>query len=188
MAAATLAVVPSTAVPPRRPSLVECIGEVECILDTLDGLEDNSLSEDAREDLGNRLIDAIAGTKAKVDSICRVLASFEAAAAAAKAERDRLDARMKYFVRQTERLERYILDVLEARGLTKLEGFTSTLKAQKNPVRGVVDDERAIPFDYKRSPEIPADVPDKKAIGAAWKNGVEVPGTHLEQTNRLVRS
>ena len=182
---ATLAPVP---VPQRRVSLYENIEAVETILDTLDSLDAGDA--EAREELGQMLIARIAGTRAKVDSTCRVLAALEAAADAAVAERARLDKRVKYFTRQAERLENYVLSAMSSAQLDVLDGDTGTLKRRKNPPKLIVVNAALVPVEYLRWPDPlpdPDPVMDNPAIKAAIKAGAEVPGTRVDQSYRLVR-
>ena len=179
---------PVLALVPKRPRLVDYLDDVESILDTLDGLEDGD--DEARDALSAMLIDKIAGTRAKTDSTARVLASLEAAEAAALAERARLDTRAKYFARQQQRLTDYLLAVLDASKLDKLDGDVSTLARRRNPARVVIDSEAEIPWEYMRLPDpppVPDAVPDKAALKQALKDG-PVNGCRLLQSYRLVRS
>jgi hypothetical protein len=174
-------------------SLWEHVADVENIADLVDALDRaDELTPEVSEDLQKALIAAICGTKDKIDRSTSVLARFEAAEAAAKLERDRLDARVKYFARQAERLSEYLLAVLTASKLDRIDGETSSIQRRKNPARVEIEDEDAIPFDFLRfppEPPPPPPVPDKKAIAAALKLDPEsVPGARLVQTFKLVRS
>jgi hypothetical protein len=192
MAAPSLALAPSLApVPePKRPKLLEYLDDIEAVLDTLDGLDE--ADEESRDALGRMLIEKIAGTKAKIDSSCHVLAGFAAAEASAKAERDRLDARAKYFARQTDRLETYLLAVLEASKQDRIDGNTCGIQRRKNPAKVRIDCEQSIPFDFLRfppEPPPPPAQPDKKLIAAALKaNPDACPGATLVNSFRLVRT
>ncbi len=96
---------------PNR-SLRDHVSAVEFIAATIERFDDEQLI--VRYDkLGAALISELAGSCAKVDSCARVLAMFEARSLAARAERDRLDKRVKYYDRQSERLEAYVLRVLD---------------------------------------------------------------------------
>lgn len=183
---------PSLALVPPRISLREHIAEVDALIELVESLDESNaaeLSPGVVEQLQRDLISALAGTKQKVDNTARVLADFETGIAAAKAEEKRLKARAEYLERQKDRLEQYVLATLEASGLKKIDGHTSTLAARTNPAKVVVDVEvEDLPFDYIRTPPIPRDEPDKKKIAEALKRGEEIPGCHLIQTTRLVRS
>jgi len=176
---------------PKR-SLFEHIRDVEGIAELVDALDDsNELAPELSAELSEKLIRAIAGTREKVDRCAGILALFEAAEAAAVAERARLDARALYFARQHDRLSEYVLAVLTASKLDRIDGETSTLTRHRNPPRVVIDDENAIPTEFLRWPDPlpdPDPEPDKNAIKAAIRGGVEVPGARLVTTFKLVRS
>lgn len=177
---------------PKR-SLFAHVAEVEDLASLVDALDRaNELTPEAAEELSAALCASIAGTKAKVDRTCAVLAAFDAAESAAKTERDRLDARVKYFARQTERLSDYVLAVLSASQLDKIDGMTATLARRKNPPKVLIDDDDAIPFEFLRFPPVPPEpppVPDKAAIAKALKlDPASVSGARLETSYRLQRS
>jgi hypothetical protein len=184
---------PGPVLVPKR-SLFAHVQEVEDIASLVDQLAgENELTPETAETLSAALCASIAGTKEKVDRTASVLAAFEAAEAAAIAERSRLDLRCRRFHLMTERLENYVLAVLTASNLDKIDGHTSTLARRKNPPKVVIDDESVIPWDFMRLPEVPPEpeaVPDKKLIAAALKvDPASVPGARLQPDNfRLVRS
>ncbi len=184
-----LAIVPDPpAVPPAKISLRAHIEGVDAIAQTVESLDPDDLTPEDRDELSAMLIAAIAGTKRKTDDTARVLAMFEHLEAAAKGERDRLDARMKYFARQTQRLTDYILATLDASQLDRLDGETSTLRRQKNPARLVIAEGATIPEEFLVYPDPPAPHPDKDAIKRAIKAKREIFGCSLAATFRLVRS
>jgi hypothetical protein len=183
-----------TLVPPPRRSLFAHVAEVEDIADLVDQLDRaGELDPEVAEQLSAALCASIAGTKEKIDRVAGVLAAFEAAEAAAKAERDRLATRAAYFLRQRERLETYCLAVLTASKLDRIDGNTAGIARRKNPPKVVIEDVSVIPWDFMRLPDPlpdPEALPDKKLIAAALKADPEsVPGARLQPDNyRLVRS
>ncbi len=175
---------------PQRHTLVDHMADVDAILDTLAGLDDETLTDEARDELSAMLNRAVSGTKAKIDSTARVLANLEAAEAAAKAEAARLDARAKYFSRQQERLTDYLKAVMTASNLTRLEGHTSGIALRLNPPAVVPDASVAGPLapEFVRPPKpMPWEI-DKNSIKAAIGAGREVPGFATARASRLVRS
>ena len=175
----------------RKKSLAEHVDDVETICDTLESLDADDLDEAGREELAARLMVAIAGTKAKIDSTCKVLANYESDEASMKAEEERLAVRRKRFARRRERLESYVLRVMSEAGQTVMEGYLSTLTAKKNPSKLTILDQSLIPAEYFRTPEPPpppAPVPDNTLIKNALKAKKDVPGCRLDQGKRLERS
>jgi Siphovirus Gp157 len=167
--------------------------EVELIASTLEQLDDEQLDCELREELRIDLVAKIAGTREKIDNTNAVLSMFDTAEMHAAREIDRLTERILRIQKQRMRLENYVINVFESAGITKAEGFTSTLATKRNPAAVVVDSQESIPAEYMRTPEpkpqpVPVPVPDKKLIAAALKNHIAVPGCHLAQTIRLERS
>lgn len=187
---ATLAVMPAPdreAVETRR-TLADHVSGVEAIIDTIEGLDDESLTDEDRTDLSEMLIAELAGTRKKVDNVSAALSTWESLEAAATREIERLDARRTRFARSRQRLTDYVLATMEASNLPKLEGDFVTLTRRLNPPSVLVDDAEAIPGAYMRVPPVPAPQADKTAIKAALKAGADVPGARLIQTARLCRS
>jgi hypothetical protein len=180
---------PSLALVPPRVTLREYIAEVDALIDLVEQLDaTDELTPGVVEQLQHDLCSAVAGTRSKVDNTAKVIAAYEAASAACVIEEKRLKARREFLDRQAARLEDYVLATLAASGLKKIEGNTVTLSSRDNPARVVVDvDVEELPFDYIRTPPIPADEPDKKKIAEALKRGEEVNGCRLVVTSRLVR-
>jgi hypothetical protein len=184
--------VPGLAIVPKRKSLLDHIGDTDAIYDALEGLNAEDLDEDAREELSRMLIASITGTKTKIDSMCSVLAAFEAAEAAAKVECERSAKRVKYFVSQRERLEGFGLFVLTTKGLKRIDGNTSSISVRVCPAKLVIENERLIPAEFLRWPDAPPPppaVPDNAIIKAALKlDPGAVPGCRLVQREKLYRS
>jgi hypothetical protein len=183
---------PALTLVPRR-SLLAHVAEVESLAELVERLDrTDELTPEAIDELSTELCAAVAGTKAKVDRTCGVLAAFEAAGAAAAIERDRLDVRAKYFARQHARLSEYCLAVLDSSKLDRIDGNTAAIARRKNPGKVLIDDESQIPWDFMRLPEAPPPPdaePDKKLIATALKvDPLSVPGARWLQEYRLVRS
>jgi hypothetical protein len=172
----------------KRRTLGDYLSGVDAIIDTVESLDAEDLSDVDRDELSQMLIAELAGTRKKVDATNAALATWEGLEASAAREIERLDARRKRYARLRESLELYVLAILEASHLTKIEGDISTLTKRNNPPSVRVDDAAAVPMQYLRFPPQPAAVPDKTAIAKALKADEEVPGCRLVQTARLVRS
>jgi hypothetical protein len=172
---------------PLKKTLAEHLAGVDLIIEALEQLDEQDLTEDRKLALSTELIDALAGTREKVDNVHRVFCTFEGLVAAAETEVARLAKRIATYERQRERLNEYVLATMEASGLPKLEGNTVTLTARKNPVKVVIDDESLIPTTLKRYKAPPPPEPNKDMIKSELKTGREVAGAHLAQTTRLER-
>ena len=121
-AANGLTVVPTPALPDPLPAdraeppvvapttLRAHIEGVEAIADTIEGLDDETLSDADRDELSAMLIGAIAGTQRKVDATANVFAMFEGLEASARLEKERLARRETFYARQIQRLTDYVSD------------------------------------------------------------------------------
>ena len=123
----------------------------------------------------------------KVDSFTRFLSVLDSQIDLADREVKRLKLREMRFASLKERLEQYAIYTLQRQNLRKLDGETSTLSLRVNSPAVEIDNLDAVPPEYKTiRQEI---VPDKRAIKAAIKDGMEIPGAHLRPpTVTLVRS
>ena len=160
----------AVAIPLQLPpsTLRDYVAEVDRIAALVEALDDaEDLSDAARERLGRELVSAIAGTRDKVDRTSSVIAQYEAAAAAAAKEIERLTARKKYFERQKERLEEYVLWILTTSRIQMLSGNTASFSSRKNPVSVAIDDVSQIPDAYLRYPDPPPPAPPRTAIRAS---------------------
>lgn len=151
----------------------------------------------------------------KTDAIAGVLTRLETEQAMVKAERDRLAKRQKVYERTAEWLERYVVSVMEQRGLKQLKTAANTLSLRTSDAVAITD-EAAVPDGYKTAALkmplwlwhaisgvvasfAPLDVkrdldairPDetirKDAIKKSLKAGTVIPGADLEYRTSLVR-
>lgn len=131
-----------------------------------------------------------------IDKLCAVVA----VALSMEAEAESIDAyvvkracdRMQRLAKRAQRLREYALDTMRACnvGTTKEAIGQPDLRfrARANPPAVVIDDAKLIPELYMRTPEPappPVAAPDKKAIGAALKNGTAIPGARQTTSYRL---
>lgn len=137
----------------------------EAIRDTLDGLE--GMFND------------------KAVSIVHVITNGDSDIAALDAEISRLASRKKHIQSAQDRLKDYLRYNMEATGTTKITSplFTITLAKGRDVV--VVDDESALPDEYVRVKTTIS--PEKAAILSAIKEGVDVPGAHIEKSKSSIR-
>jgi hypothetical protein len=98
---------------------------------------------------------ALTAAVEKRDRVGQFLAHLEHQAAFAKAEIARLQERKVFFERAVEKMEGYVINVIESIGLDakgkypKLEGRTVTFSIKDCPPSVAIQDEAAIPSDYK---------------------------------------
>jgi hypothetical protein len=175
---------------PKRITLREHIEGTDAIIRTIGDLDEEDLTPEAKDELSAMLISALAGTRKKVDATAAAIAGLEHRLAADKAERDRLAKRVQRDERQLERLEDYVLAVLEASNLDKIDGETSTLARRPNPPSVVPDTSVAGPLarEFVREPKPAPWSEDKTAIKTAIAAGRQIPGFAVGRSIRLVRS
>jgi len=82
-------------------------------------------------------------------------------------------------------LLRYALDTMVATGIADVSTDEFAARVAKKPASVNVFDANALPIEFWRTPEPPAQQLDKLAIGAALKAGRVVPGAVLVQGFRL---
>lgn len=121
----------------------------------------------------------------KATNVAMFVRNLEATADAIKAAEQQMAARRKAIENRAKRIRDYIQSQMEKTGISKIECPYFKLAIRDNPPSVVVDNADAIPEEYMRQPETPPPAPDKKMIGDALKDGIEVPGVHLERSKRL---
>lgn len=98
---------------------------------------------------------------------------------ALKAEEHTLAERRRIKERKVERLREYMLESMERTNTAKLDTSKVAISTRKSQ-RCVIDDERAIPFQYIKVEQ----KVNKAQVSKALKAG-EVPGAHLEEAVNL---
>ena len=102
-------------------------------------------------------------------------------------EEDRLAGYRRYLQRQADALREYLHDQMVRADIRKIEAVEGAppfrLAIRKNPPKVVVDNEDALPWEFKRIVE-KTEI-DRALIRDAIKAGVSVPGAHIEQTERV---
>jgi hypothetical protein len=122
---------------------------------------------------------------AKAVNVAMFIKNVEATAEAIKQAEKNMADRRKSLEKKAETIRDYLKNNMQACNMTKIECPYFALTIKKNPPAVVIDDTDAIPTNLFVCPEPPLPFPDKKAIAELLKNGVEVPGAHLEQNERL---
>lgn len=118
----------------------------------------------------------------KVENCSKWMLSLKSEITAFKAEENRLKKIRMAKENKLKWLNKYVQDFLENSGVTQFEIGIFTLSIQKNPPSLEIYDATLIPEQY-RKPQAP--VYDTQTIKEALKNGIEVPGAELKQTEGL---
>lgn len=137
----------STALAPARGlTLYEIEDELMAWANTLE-LAD---TDEQRDEIQQRVGTYLQAATEKRDRFAQFLAHLEQQEELAKLEEERLANRRRAIVRMREQLEAYAISVMEAIGVKKLQGNTSTLSLRLRPASVLIQDAAAIPPEYKR--------------------------------------
>lgn len=177
---------------------------LRALIDTADGMEE---SDEQRLAILADIAEANSAAIQKRDNVIRFLRHLEIQESGIDAEIDRLKALKAHYSKGRERLEKYVVSVLEQlpqpkRGARKLEGTIGVLSLRKNPDKVEIfeGDEALVPAQYRDvtltvrgetfeaildSGLLPEDVrtchkPKKAEIKRAIERGEEVPGADLK--------
>ena len=139
------------------------------------------LEEEGYEDALAQLSDAI---EEKAENIAAVIRSLEAEEATFEQEAKRLREKAIARGNKVHNLKTYLLQNLQAAGIDKVKGRLFTVSVQPSPPSCTVEDEGLVPQDWK------ALIPeqwrvDAKRIIAAYKEGVNVPGTIVVEGHHI---
>ena len=120
----------------------------------------------------------------KAERVAMFARNLEATAEQIKQAEAAMNARRKAMETRAVHLRAYLLDNMQRAGIPKIECLHFRIAVRDNPESVVIDDEDAIPIDYKR--EVPAHyAPNKAAMKAAMNDGFVIPGAHLARTQRI---
>lgn len=137
----------------------------EAMIDTLDGIE--GMFND------------------KALKVVQVLNNGDSDVAALKAEAQRLLDRAKVISNGQDRLKEYLRMNMEATEIKKIESPFFTITLTQGRDMAVIDDEKSVPDEYVNVKTVVA--PDKRAILAALKKGVDIDGAHMEKSKSSIR-
>ena len=115
--------------------------------------------------------------KDKATNIGFVIGNYEALAESIEDAVKDMKSRAASCRARSDWLRNYLLTNMQATGISKIEGPLLKISLRKNPGKVIIDNEQEIPAQYMRQPP---PVLDKIAIGADLKEGLIIPGVHLE--------
>lgn len=143
--------------------------------------------EEERAALVEALRPILEAQLAKVDRYAEFMAHLESQVELGKKEVARLTSRIKAFESHKQRLEDFAIRTMTAIGKEELAGENHTLKLAKNPPALRINNEAAIPNEFRVIVPQTFEI-DKNAIKAALKAKRAVPGAELTVGMRLKRS
>lgn len=149
-------------------------------LSAFDALSHEDLPDEAIADT----LEGIAGAwEDKAVNVARYIRNIEAEADAVDGVIKGLQERKSAADKQADRLRAYLLSEMKRTGLTA-KAPDIEIKTAKNPPSLIIEDESLIPDDYIK--QVTLYQPDKQQIRKAIQENKNVPGTRLEQKERLV--
>lgn len=152
-----------------------------------EALEDLSEANDLPPEAIADTLEALAGTfEAKALAVAAYIKNLETEADAVESARKRMEQRQRALRNSADNLRAYLQQQMECTDIRKAKNAEIALRIQKNPAAVRIDDESLIPDAYRETVTITR--LRKADIAQALKAGENVPGTHLEQTFRLVIS
>ena len=128
-------------------------------------------------------LDSIGGTfENKAENMAKLIRNLESDRLAYKEEEDRLKTKRQAVENKLEWLKTYLKDCMKLTGKTKFKSGVFKFSIQKNPVSVNITNKKIIPEDYLiPQPHKVNNTTLKKAL----KDGIEVPGAELKQTEGL---
>lgn len=122
------------------------------------------------------------GTEEKLESYCKVIRQLEADAEMLKAEKERIDKKIKVSENAVNRMKKAIIDFMKASGSTKSTAGTFTVALSTSKAVNILDESKVpVRFLVEQAPKI-----DKSAIRQELMSGAEIEGCEL-QINEGVR-
>ncbi|MFC4275532.1 siphovirus Gp157 family protein [Achromobacter aloeverae] len=160
-------------------TLYEIAREYRADLEKLAELDlDEQAFADTLESLGGEL-------QVKAQNTIAFTQHLEAVCASIKEAEQKMANRRRVIEKKVERIKNYVLQVMQANDIQRIECPHFVLSIAKNPPSVLIEDERQIPQDYFTSPPPPPPHVDKALIKKAIQDGFEVPGAKLQQGVRL---
>lgn len=143
-------------------------------------LEDLDLPEDAVRDT----LEGLRGElEEKALNVAAYFQNLEATAQAVRQAEKHMQERRKRIERRIASMKHYLLENMQACGITRIDSPQFSLVVRRNPGTVVIDREDELPAEFVlvRTER----VPDKTSIRARLKAGESVTGAHLEHSSRL---
>lgn len=163
-------------------ALYTLAGQYQQLAEKLSELDlDAATIADTIESTG--LTDSIAKKAAGIEMVARTMEMYNHFI---ESEIHRLKAVLKQRQRKADGLRDYLLENMEAAGISRIDAPLFTIRVQNNAPAVDVYDQRMIPAVYMTQPPTPELVPNKKYISAVLKTGQDIPGVKLATKRRLV--
>lgn len=128
-------------------------------------------------------LDSIGGTfENKAENMAKLIRNLESDRLAYKEEENRLKTKRQAVENKLEWLKTYLKDCMKLTGKTKFKSGVFKFSIQKNPVSVNITNKKILPKDYliPQPPKV-----NNTTLKKALKDGIEVPGAKLKQTEGL---
>lgn len=125
-------------------------------------------------------LDSIGGTfENKAENMAKLIRNLESDRLAYKEEENRLKTKRQAVENKLEWLKTYLKDCMKLIGKTKFKSGMFNFSIQKNPVSVNITNKKILPEDYliPQPPKV-----NNTTLKKALKDGIEVPGAELKQT------
>lgn len=151
----------------------------QCYKNLLDLIDNPEIPADI---ISNSLNEVEEDMNTKLENVAKVIKSIEVDAKGLKEEEKRLADRRKSLENRIINLKEYAESSMKAVGLTKIKGKVFTLGIQKNAPSIEIETENDIPTKYfiPQEPKL-----DRKTLLKDMKEGIEIPGVSVKQTECL---
>lgn len=118
----------------------------------------------------------------KAENIAKLIKSLEVDIAGFKVEEKRLSTQRKALENRVKNLKEYLDGAMKLTGKRKFKGELFSFNIQPNTPSVEVLEEKLIPEKYfiKQDPVL-----DRKAVLSDFKNGEDIPGVEIKQTESL---
>ena len=122
------------------------------------------------------------GVEEKLEGYCQVIRQYEAEKEMLKAEKERIDKKIKVTDNAVNRMKKAVIDFMKASGSTKSTAGTFTVALSTSKAVNILDESKVpVRFLVEQAPKI-----DKSAIRQELMSGAEIEGCEL-QINEGVR-
>lgn len=143
--------------------------------------DDESLAEAVRDTMQG----VVGEFEDKGKAIACVLLNMDGDVEAIDAQIARLNDRKKAIINRQESMKDYLRENMEACGIKKITHPLFSITCVQGREIAVIDQESILPDEMVTVKTVVS--PDKSAIAKALKEGLEVPGAHLERAKSSIR-
>lgn len=121
----------------------------------------------------------------KARSVAMVVANLQATAEAYSSHAKQAAEKAASIQKRAEWLKIYLLENMQACGISEITGQGITLKIKNNPPAVEVYDEKLLPEKYLKTAPLPTPTPDKRALLESLKAGNQIPGARIVRKSRV---